>query len=263
MEILPVPGVPVTHVKRLILVVLAVIPSLLIADRTAGDEGFFYFDPDTKLHDFELLKVRFQEYLPESYTFQPFLRLDDFLDEVRMRHPRFMILTSTVTGELATGLTAVPLLVPETGGSTVYRKKLLMRGDGAPLRVVAATMVIEMPGQSDDWSWVIVSKDLDALLAVALGQVDAAIVDFGSIALLRSINPGALARLSVGDDTGLLLNAPLCYVRETASNSEIDTIRKHFLRMHEEPVGRELLLLLGYDRWREPDMAALIGGGGR
>lgn len=242
-----------------ILVVIAILPAPCGGAPADSEVGFFYFDPDTRLHDFELLKIRFQEFLPDAYSFQPFLRMDDLLEELPARRPQFIILTAERTGELASGNTAVPLLVPESGGSNAYRKKLLMRREAKGIQLVAGTRKIDMGEECRDWSWVLVAKDLDALLAVALGQVDAAIVDPGSIDLLRSINPSALGKLAVGDDTKPIYHSPLCFIRELASEGEVDAVRRRFLSMHEQPGGRELLMLLGFDRWTDPPNE-MIGG---
>ncbi len=237
--------------RSLVAIILCLVtaPPLPGAGPDEGKAGFFYFDPDTKLHDFELLKSRFQEYLAPSYSFQPFLRASDLVDEVARREVHFLILPAHKTGTLAAGRTAVPMLIPVSNGRTAYRKKLLRRGDGGPIRVAAGTRRLAAGPGSESWSWVIVSKDLDALLAVALGQVDAAVVDPESISLLRSINPDALARLTVGEDTERIANAPLCFVRELADPAEVAAVRKRFLGMDEDGAGKDLLLLLGYDRW--------------
>jgi len=230
-----------------------------------GREGkidFFYFDPDTRLHDFELLKTRFEESLPPSYSFQPFLRANDLIGEVTGREVRFLILAADRTGALAPNRTAIPLLFPESNGRTAYRKRFLSRGDGGAIHTAAGTRRISLGEGSDSWSWVIVSKDLDALLAVALGQVDAAVVDPESISLLRSINPDALARLTVGDDTEEMMNAPLCFIRELASPAEVSDVKERFLEMDDRKEGRDLLLLLGYDRWTVPPGGGLLASDG-
>lgn len=244
-----------------ILLLAAVVPALAPGASAGGGAPFYYFDPDTKLHDFGLLKTRFQEFLHDDYSFQPFLRENDLLREIPARPPRFLIVSAERAGELEGGLTAVPLLVPEADGRTAYRKKLLMRRGADEVRLVAGTLKIDMGETSRGWSWVIVAKDLDALLAVALGQVDAAIVDPGSISLLRSINPDALARLAVGEETRPIYHPPLCFLRGVASGSEVDAMRRRFLAMDKEPGGRELLLLLGFDRWT--DAPGELTGGAR
>ena len=93
-----------------------------------------------------------------------------------------------------------------------------------------------------------VPKDVDALLAVSFGQVDAAFVSTAQFERLARVNPtltGALHELGYSDETPL----PRVYATGFASRESAAALADALERSASVASGRRLTSLLGYDQW--------------
>jgi ABC-type phosphate/phosphonate transport system substrate-binding protein len=99
-----------------------------------------------------------------------------------------------------------------------------------------------------------VPKDIDALLAIGFGQVDAAFVSNAQFGQLAKINPRLTDNLH---ELGYAetLPFPMVYATEFASPADIEKLRTVMHTVNETGTGKRLTALLGYDGWNPVDPA--------
>ena len=160
-----------------------------------------------------------------------------------------------------------PMLVPASGGSSFYSKVLVDSGRGDPGdlrgRAVAATVlsanaevalketleVLRRGGNKVDGARGIpVSKDIDALLALTFGQVQAALVTPDSIEVLKKINPSA-PKFRVVFKTEPILRPPLCEVGKRSSARDKAALVSALMEMSKDELGQKTIKAMGFDQW--------------
>lgn len=192
---------------------------------------------------------------------------ETFEATVKNTHAEYVVVASTYLKDVA-ALPLQPLLVPLLSGNAFYRKVLVDNGQGAPRSLAGrqiATVttgnrgrggrndfleVLKNDGITSDGAVLIkVSKDIDALLALTFGQVQAALVTQGSINVIKEINPSAAASLRVLWTSGPILRSPLCAVKENESMSRREPMVSAFMTMGQTANGRAAMQTLGFEDW--------------
>jgi len=258
--------------RRLTTIALA---CLLLTFHTRADAAqakLFFFSPDFSPGNLSVLTQAVDAYLREAGTdtdFQAFVRFEDFLREVSTQQPDFVVVPHWAATRACMGFELVPLARPVRGGESFGRKALIARPNVrglAQLRnaSIAATLP---PGGTPAGSGldrirreqpgvriIQVPKEIDALLAVAFGQVDAAYVSTRQFDMFASVNPklgGGLKEIGYAEN----MPFPLIYATANADTTEIAQLQKAITGVSTSGTGKRLVGLLGYDGWVVVDEA--------
>jgi len=258
--------------RRVVALSLTLILLAYPVSAAAEPVRLFYFSPDFSPGNLSVLTQAAESYFRESNAdtrFQAFVRYEDFARELAAQKPEFVVVPdwANAVGCLRTDLRA--LAKPVRGGQSYGRKALVAR---APIRKfadmakgsIAATVP---PGGSAPGSGVDrirrehpgvkiipVPKEIDALLAVAFGQVDAAFVSTGQFGLLAGVSPKLgtdLKEIGYAESTPF----PMIYATAYATDAEIDSVRSAVATVGNTGTGKRLIDLLGYDGWVSVDKA--------
>jgi ABC-type amino acid transport substrate-binding protein len=245
--------------------------AVLVCARARADT-LVYYDPDANYQAIVAITSLYNAFFRTAridLTFQPVQTRAAFEKLVGKESASFAIVSSEYLLKVSSPVKLTPLLVPSSAGDTSYRKLLVDRGsgDGRPDwsgKRIATTVVGANPLaarlavlellrragiRSSDVSVIMVSKDIDALMAISYGTVDAAVVSPGSLAVHRRIQPKAAAALRTVFQTDPILRSPLCIVANRASSARRDRVVEALRRMGKDKIGREAILSMGFDQW--------------
>lgn len=229
-----------------------------------------YYDPDANHHSIPEITNSFNRYLRSKgvpVVLQAVLRqaaLEDLIEESQTAF--VMVPSSYLTDDRLEDLT--PLLVPTADGSSSYRKTLVDNGDGEAGALDGAVIAATIPGEdssagvsatleliqgegvsTNDASILPVSKDIDALLALSFGQVQAALVTRESIEVMESLNPTAAAQLRVVFRTSSILRPPLCRIDGHGTDAVQAQLLEALGEMADDRLGRRVLFRMGLGGW--------------
>jgi len=240
---------------------------LPIQPRQPGVALFYFFSPDWRPPDLGKLAIAVEQALASGHvnvSFQAFTRYDDFERQVLAQPPVFMIAPSWVEGPGGSvlGLDLSVIARPQRRGKGTYRKALMTRAnvdsiDDLARGAIAATLHSMGSGDpaavldafhlaAESAKVVPVPKDVDALLALNFGQVDAALVTSEQYEQLARSNPAEAERLRVlafSSEVGL----PPVFASSSADPVERDRLRDLLARLRELPEGTSVLTMLGFD----------------
>lgn len=251
-------------ISILALVVCLTAPAMAATEQTA----LFFYSPEFAPGNLSVLTEVAEKYFADSgtgLTFQAFARFEDFRREFTSQRPAFVVIPNWVreNDDLPSGLT--PLLLPLRGGQSLGRKTLMARPSITNLRElghgsVAATMptvtqarrptrLEKLREQNPGVRIIAVPKDIDALLAVSFGQVDAAFVSTAQFGMLAAVNPKLTQELH---DLGYSEEIPFprIYATDYATTEEIARFRDNISSVNTTGPGQRLTSLLGYDEWK-------------
>lgn len=226
------------------------------------------YDPDASSEDAVELVVNFSRFfdgLGSKLGFKAAQQLDDFERLLSDPKTHYVMVASSYLRSNNRGL-LVPLLVPAVQNDVYYRKLLVSHGSVTTAALsgknIAATGVLdEDSAQTTALTGVLVNhgitkslimsvpKDLDALMALQLRQVQAALVTPGSLDVLRRINPAAAAELRVLFETRKILRSPFCAVKREGLAQEQAEVVEALRQMHTSAVGRTIMQYLEFDAW--------------
>lgn len=266
-----------SSMSRLGLALLAMAMMATFPAQEAAGQGsgiIVYFDPDANHQSISQISRSFSRYLGNAgigLTLQPVQSRERFEELLEDPDTKFALVASAYLQDAEDG-TLDPILIPTAGNTRYYRKVLVDTGQGTAGDLqgaaIAATVfgedasdgaesvlgILETGGVEVDGASVIpVSKDIDALLALSFGQVRAALVTRGSIAVMRRINPEAASTFRTVFTTRPILRSPLCTVSGRASRAERASLISALQEMAEDTAGRRVLLRMGFDGWSEVD----------
>ena len=238
-----------------------------IEPRQPGVALFYFFSPDWRPPDLGKLAVAVEHALAAGQvdiSFQAFTRYEDFERQVLVQPPSFMIAPAWVEGPGGTilGLELRVIARPQRHGKSTYRKALMTRAnidsiDDLARGAIAATLYSMGSGNpasvldtfhlaAESAKVVPVPKDVDALLALNFGQVDAALVTSEQYEQLARTNPAEAEKLRVlafSSEVGL----PPVFAAAGANPAERDRLRDLLGRLREVPEGPSVLTMLGFD----------------
>ena len=214
----------------------------------------------------------FNKYLADvnaGLKFQVVLRQKDFLKVMKTKRPQYVIVNSEL---LKQHKSLTPIMVPEKNGSPHYVKvmvtkgkkdissgSLAVTGSGDIKSITARTLKqLKKGGVKVDGTIVtVVSKDIDALLALAFGHVDGALVTKASLEVIKKINPAAAASFVVSYESPGIMRAPLCTVSGGGGAIDKNELKKLMKAMEQHKDGKRALAFWGIDRWASVSKDAL------
>ncbi len=233
---------------------------------------FFYFNPDSTQSNLARLKRAMDKVLSQNVpvvSFQPFARLSDFDRKVKEGRPAFLFLPDWYLEQNGNRQKFAPFLRPLRNGLSTYKKVLLvpkkstttikdMKGKTMAmtsmgpngLKLLNQTLFSHHGLDSKQLSIITTSKDSDAIFALALQQVDAALVSQDNLALIGNINPRILQTVRPLLELPPISLPILCYTKGNISDSEIAAMKKIFLKDHQEKEFINLMEMLKIDAWQ-------------
>lgn len=243
-------------------------------DAAGSGALLYFFSPDWRPPDFGKLTVAVEAALGPTegpLAFQAFTRYEDFKKQVLVKPPIFMLapswLEDPANNDLGLALRVVAR--PQRRGKTSYRKAVMTRPGVDSLEdlargTVAATLYSMGPGSTssvldtfhlagDAARVVAVPKDVDALLALNFGQVDAALVTSEQYDIFARSSPSEASRLRV-----LAFSHEIPLPPVFACGDTDDATSRHLaatlVALASWQPGRDLLAMLGFDGFvAEPD----------
>ncbi|HET9062646.1 MAG TPA: PhnD/SsuA/transferrin family substrate-binding protein [Candidatus Binatia bacterium] len=259
--------------RRVAIIALACLLLGVPARAHAAHPKLFFFSPDFSPGNLSVLTQAVDAYLREAGTetrFQAFVRFEDFRREVAAQRPDFIVVPDWAATPACVGSELVPLARPIRGGESFGRKALIARAgirSLAELRNASIAATVP-PGGSPPGSGldrirreqpgiriIQVPKEIDALLAVAFGQVDAAYVSTRQFDMFAGVNPKLGTELKeIGYAEAMPF--PLIYATANADADEITQLRNAIAEVSTSGTGKRLVGLLGYDGWVVVDEAS-------
>jgi ABC-type amino acid transport substrate-binding protein len=260
--------------RRVATIALACLLLALPAPAHAAHPKLFFYSPDFSPGNLSVLTQAVDAYLREAGTetrFQAFVRFEDFRREVAAQRPDFIVVPNWAATPACIGSDLVPLARPVRGGESFGRKALIARSairSIAELRNASIAATVP-PGGSPTGSGldrvrreqpgvriIQVPKEIDALLAVAFGQVDAAYVSTRQFDMFAGVNPKLGTELK---EIGYAetMPFPLIYATADADPDEISRLRSAIAGVSTSGTGKRLVGLLGYDGWVIVDEASM------
>lgn len=233
----------------------------------ADPPELFFFNPDWTTGNLNVLTEAVDHYIAENeldLRFQAFARYEDFKKQLHARRPAFVIVPAWVEDDDDLEVRLSRLAHPVRDGQRSYRKALMARSDiksatelnGASIAAAAIgtgprdpKSVLGHFGLSDSNAAIIpVPKDIDALLALSFGQVDAALVTLAQLEQLQKLNPNSTKNLHVLDFSPAV-PFPSLASTEYADTDDIAALQQSLPKIDTSGSGRALLKVLGFDRF--------------
>jgi ABC-type phosphate/phosphonate transport system substrate-binding protein len=250
----------------LLLAVCSLSPGALAAE--PSEQLVLFYDPDANHQAIVNIAGWLNSYLTTAaskHRFQPVQDRAAFEKLSAQPAAEYAIVASTYLREVGTTRLR-PLLVPSSGGNVHYRKLLVGRAQTSrdlKNANIAATVVVSgsagtesvlrllrnLGVQAQGAHVIPVSKDIDALLALSFGQVDAALVTPTSLAVLERINPAAVKSFTTIVETRPILFSPLCAVSRNTTPDEQKKMTAVFTEMGKDENGRKAMHMLGFEQW--------------
>jgi ABC-type amino acid transport substrate-binding protein len=254
-----------TMKRAALITTLATALGLFSSSAFAAEKTLYFYSPEFGPGNLSVLTEAADAFFSDSGVevgFQPFARLEDFRREIEARPPTFIIAPEWVTTHecIAPRLTAI--VQPVAGGETSGRRALMADHSIDSAKQIAngsvAAAVADFGTDREDVSMgrfradhpsvnvIPVPKDIDALLAVGFGQVDAAFVSLAQFQMLERINPNLTAKLH---EIGYSQESqfPRLYSTARANDADIAEIAETFAKIREIGAGRRMFSILGFD----------------
>lgn len=268
---------PTPLTSRHIVAPLLILFSLLCSPHLTGSAAsahFFYFNPDSSHSNLSGLKQIMDMFLATegfSFAFQPFTRFNDFDRQVKAAHPSLLFLPDWYLKQDDNDKRFKPFMVPTRHGSTTYRKFLLVAADSAltakdltgptiamtpvgPAGMVMLNEAIFTANGLDGnrLNFITTAKDSDALFALALGQVKAALISEDNLEHIGTINPNILKTVKTLAVSKPIPLPMLCYAEGSVTSADLDRLRKSLLLGKQDKNTAQVMELLDIDAWQAP-----------
>ena len=254
----------------LLLLLTAVLPCSARAETPPPD--FYYFNPDSLQSNLNQLKSEIDSFFSRAnypVNFQPFARLIDFDQKIKEKRPAFLFLPHWYYEKYGAIHKLQPLLQPSRNHKKTYSKVLLTRKNAGITvsslknRTLAMTsmgpdeekildrIVFQHLGLSaKEQRIVIVPKDADAVFALALGQVETALVVRQNLKPLAEVNERLMQSLTTMVESQPLLMPLLCVTEGTATKEQIERMKTILLRTNTASQPVNIMEMLQIDEWQ-------------
>lgn len=232
----------------------------------------YYFNPDSPQSNLSRLKRGMDDFLSKAkfpITFQPFSHLVDFEQQFNGMPPSFIFVPQWYIDKYGAKMKLQPLLVPVHKGETSYRKILLetKHPNRDLAKSVSVTLAMTSMGPDGDTMLksilfpphgvpadkinpIIVPKDFDALFALALGQVDMALVVKNNLDQVASLNPNILRTVRPLMESEPIPMPVLCYVEGVATAEHIEEIKALFINSKAKKNRSTIMEMLQINEWQ-------------
>jgi len=250
-------------------------PSVCISTVSSNSElikEFYYFNPDSPQSNLGQLKNEFETYFSNnnfSCNFQPFTHFVDFHRLSRERRPSFILVPAWYVSKYGKELGLHPLLVEVRNGSTSYKKILLVSKtspaelndyDIVPLAMTSMgpndqtssikELIADHLVSIQQLNIINVPKDLDAILALVLGQVKMALVAQDNLQVISSVNPRITQAVEKLDKSITVSMPVLCYLEGRAGSDDVEKLVNTFKHMTAEKPRNKIMEMLQIDDWQ-------------
>lgn len=230
---------------------------------------FYYFNPDAPQYNLERLKGDMEMLLNSfemAVDFQPFARLTDFNRSVRSDRPAFILFPDWYLHSYGDELQLKPLLQAVRDHSQTYHKILVSARYSNKDLLASERVSLAMTSFGPDSVEILrtifpddavvdlekvrtveVPKDVDAIFAAALAQVDMALVSQVSLQQFRKVNPRLIDSLNLLGKSGAVDMPILGYLEDSSSAEQLAMFRQFMISTESSQVMRTLRI----DRWSE------------
>lgn len=245
----------------------------IFAVYAATSLSFYYYNPDSVQSNFSLLTRGFGDFLQQAgleASFQAFAQKSDFDRIIKDKKPDLVLVPSWYYQQYGESLGLTPLLASLENGKPNYKKILLVRkanpfsiGELQGKTVAMTTMgpdTEEMLNENyfketgvdfSTMNIIITPKDADALYALALGQVDAALVGQTTLTAVGNVN-----KRLVDVTQEVLTSSPvptplLCALSDTMDDNKRAKVEQIFLdgnNAEKRPKYMEILYINGWKK---------------
>lgn len=245
----------------------------LSASSAAQPVNFYFYYPDSILTNLS----RLTQYIgllfkkgPDQVLFQAFHHKVDFDRMFKITQPSLVLLPEWYYRDFGKELGITPVLTPTRDGKAEYTKVLLvqkhkpLRLDELSDRTLAMTPLgpnavdylnNDLFNEHDfDFSTcriTTVGKDANALFALVLGQVDAAIVGTDTLSLMWKMNRKVVDSVKVLAKSQPVPMPLLCVLNEDKANEEVTRITQLILDQAGQQALPEVMELLNIDGWQK------------
>ncbi len=246
---------------------------LIFSVYAAAKYEFYYFNPDSVQSNFSLLTKGFGEFLNKvglETTFQAFAQKSDFDRRLKEEQPDLVLVPSWYYQRYGESLGLRPLLSSLENGKTTYTKVLLVRKTQPEtknqLKGKTVAMTTMGPDTEDllsnnyfkeqgvDFSVmniIITPKDADALYALALGQVDAALVGQSTLSMVGSVNQRVLSVTQEVASSSPVPTPVLCAMSGSIDSVEMERLQKIFMDKGAKGNLPEYMKMLQINGWQK------------
>ena len=243
-----------------------------ISSNSTLPREFYYFNPDSPQSNLGRLKQEFQAYFSDnnfSYTFQPFTHFVDFHRLNNEKRPSFIFVPEWYYRKYGKDLGLHPLLVPVRNGSTSYKKILLAShvnaaaandydiisfamttmGSNGTTEVIKELVADELVS-IQQLNIISVPKDLDAILALALGQVKMALVAQDNLQVISDVNPRIIQTIKILNRSITVPMPVLCYLEGRVESGDVKKLVETFKKMTSDQPRNKIMEMLKIDDWQ-------------
>lgn len=232
---------------------------------------FYYFNPDSIQSNLRQLKSHMDTVLQKNEiqaSFQPFAHLSDLDNQIRKNQPTLLYVPYWYFERYGNELGLQPLLTSWRNDKPDYQKKLITNilprqnfGHQISKTLAMTTMgpdntsilnrltYYNDTNKTGQYNIIEVPKDADAVFAVALGQVDSALVSSSILQLLEKRNPKLISSIQIIAETQPINLPVLCYLKGTIKDKQLEMLRQQFQK-DASMEGRNIPKILGIDTWR-------------
>lgn len=231
----------------------------------------YFYNPESNVDNFASLKTRLDIYLKNlgPYQFQPFCDRNTFETTIRGKHDCIFILSSWHYKELKKFFPMKPVMVSTAGGKPIQKKILSAKNTVNNPRMLKGAAIASSGSEEytrkllasmlgKDNAWLVdtfqilsVPKDIDALISIGFGLVQAALTTEYSVSMLPSINQRLCKKLTVlaKSEESLL---PIVAIPEV-HDPEVSKLLEIVENMGRTTEGKNCIQMFGLDGWKKLD----------
>lgn len=254
------------------LLVLSLCSSLLTSPAVAMEKvAFFYFNPDSVQSNFSLLTKEIDTFMTKQgylVKFQAFSQQSDFDLLLSSRRPSFVLVPAWYYEQYGKNMGLTPLLISLNQSKPSYTKVLLKRsGEVNTTTLSNKTLAVTSMGtdtekqlalffnngRSFDFAashLIITPKDADALYALALGQVDMAVVGKNTLDVVRAVNRRIVDVVAEVASSHPVPMPILCVLDGEMSREEISHLKQIFFSAGDGNPLPEFMKMLQFNGWQ-------------
>ena len=245
---------------------------LFLTKSFASSYTIYFYNPESNINNFVLLKNEFDKYLSDygPFTFQPFSDRNTFEKFISRERDGIFLLSSWHYKDLKEKIPIEPVYVGISKGKSTQRKILFSKGnipgiDALRGKSIASSgseeytknIILQMLGEEkkdivNSLKILTVPKDIDALMAFGFGMANAALTTEHTKAKLLTINPKLCDKLQELASTETYLQivaAPKQF------NENIHKLLTLVEKMTSSMNGRKNLKMISLDGWKEVSTA--------
>ncbi|MBF0266552.1 MAG: PhnD/SsuA/transferrin family substrate-binding protein [Gammaproteobacteria bacterium] len=219
----------------------------LTDSQASAIKSFYFFYPDSTQSNLSQVKSEVDSFFKQSdfnVRFQPFSHIKDFNLQITQSKPSFIFIPEWYYQQNKSSLGLKPILRPQRNGSGLYTKVLISQKQSVVNidNLANHTLAMTTEGDSEsstltqmlsnyqesspkDINIINTAKDADAMFAVALGQVDVALVAKSTMEALAKINKRLTKNVKILAESAPIALPVLCYIEGSVTPSDVEKLR--------------------------------------